>query len=122
MTVSGRSTELKRLFGNLVENAVTHGCGAQECEVLISLSAATDRVQVDITDHGPGIAADQKPNMLQPFARGDGARNMDGPTGLGLGLAICQAIAKGHGGTLELHDTPGGGLTARVILPYSSQI
>jgi len=110
--VSGRPTELMRLFGNLVDNAVGHGGGGR-----IVLFVDADRVQIDVIDTGPGIASDQKDTMLAAFTRGDTARSVRAETGFGLGLAICEAIAKGHGGSLSLLDTPGGGLTARVVLP-----
>ncbi len=113
--VSGRPTELLRLFGNLVDNAMTHGGGA---EIVLAADGAAARV--DVVDHGPGIAGDRKAEMLAPFTRGDAARGASAETGFGLGLAICTAIAKGHGGTLTLLDTPGGGLTARVELPLAA--
>jgi signal transduction histidine kinase len=114
LRISGRPSELMRLFGNLANNAVTHGGGGR-----IVLAVDDGRVQVDIIDSGPGIATDLKADMMAPFTRGDTARTMHAESGFGLGLAICEAIVKGHGGRLMLVDTPGGGLTARVTLPLA---
>ncbi len=112
--VSGRPSELLRLFGNLVENAVRHGGGG---EIILMTLTDEEAVNVAIVDHGPGIPEDAHQAMLEPFVRGDAARNMDQAAGFGLGLAICVTLARGHGGTLELTETPGGGLTVRVRLP-----
>lgn len=112
--VDGRPSELLRLFGNLVDNAIKHGGGGGVC---LHLEEAFARIE--IIDHGPGIAAGRRDDMLVPFVRGDDARNMDPGLGFGLGLAICLAVAKGHNGQLVLKDTPGGGLTVEVSLPLS---
>ena len=110
--VSGRPSELLRLFSNLVDNAVKHaGSG------MIRLAVIEGQARVEVVDHGPGIADSDKAAMQEPFVSGDIARNKDKPVGFGLGLSICRAIARGHGGALLLLDTPGGGLTVRVELP-----
>ena len=55
--------------------------------------------------------------MLQPFVRGDSARNMDEAAGFGLGLSIANAIVLAHGGKLSLHDRKPHGLCVRVTMP-----
>ena len=72
---------------------------------------------IDIEDDGPGISDAQKAHMLEPFVRGDHARNMDDATGFGLGLSIAKAIVTAHGGELSLHDRKPNGLIVRVRLP-----
>ena len=52
--------------------------------------------------------------MTERFARGDTARTQ---TGSGLGLALVKAVMQAHGGSLEMADTPEGGLTVRLKLP-----
>jgi len=54
--------------------------------------------------------------LVQRFARGDAARSQPGS---GLGLSLVTAVARAHGGTLELADAPGGGLAATLLLPLS---
>src|SRR5690242_5319187 len=66
---------------------------------------------------GPGISDARKETMLQPFVRGDDARNMDEAAGFGLGLAIAKAIVLAHGGVLSLHDRKPHGLNVRINLP-----
>jgi signal transduction histidine kinase len=80
-----------------------------------------DQLTIDVEDDGPGISDAQKQNMLEPFVRGDDARNMDDATGFGLGLSIANAIVLAHGGTLSLHDREPHGLIARIQLPVHQQ-
>ena len=58
-----------------------------------------------------------KQNMLEPFVRGDDARNMDEAAGFGLGLSIARAIARRMAATLSLHDRQPHGLMVRIRLP-----
>jgi signal transduction histidine kinase len=59
--------------------------------------------------------------VLEPFVRGDDARNMDESEGFGLGLSITNAIVLAHGGTLSLHDKQPHGLLARIELPMRAE-
>ena len=60
----------------------------------------------------------QKGAMLQPFVRGDDARNMNHEAaGFGLGLSIARAIVAAHGGEMTLHDRHPNGLIVRITLP-----
>jgi two-component system sensor histidine kinase KdpD len=73
-----------------------------------------DRVEVAVVDHGPGVAADQRERMFEPFQRlGDN----DITTGVGLGLAVARGFVDAIGGRLWAAETPGGGLTMTVSLP-----
>ncbi|MBN8988603.1 MAG: HAMP domain-containing protein [Rhizobiales bacterium] len=111
-----RPDDLHRSITNLVENAVRFGP-----EAVIRLRVAPDCLTIDIEDDGPGISDAQKQNMLEPFVRGDDARNMDDATGFGLGLSIANAIVLAHGGTLSLHDRKPHGLIVRIELPVHQQ-
>ena len=78
---------------------------------------SAERVTIDVEDDGPGISDTLKNNVLEPFVRGDDARNMDEAAGFGLGLSIARAIVLAHGGELSLHDRQPHGLIVRVELP-----
>ncbi|MHC2335140.1 ATP-binding protein [Bradyrhizobium sp. USDA 4454] len=106
-----RPSEISRTVTNLVENALRFGS-----EVDIRLSASADRTVIDVTDDGPGIPAHLRADMLKPFIRGDEARTMDEKSGFGLGLSIAQAMVRGHGGELSLHDNEPHGLLVRIAL------
>jgi signal transduction histidine kinase len=107
-----RPDDLLRSVTNLVENAVKFGTTAT-----IRLSVLPDDMTIDVEDDGPGISDADKPHVLEPFVRGDQARNMDEATGFGLGLSIAHAIVAAHNGTLSLHDREPNGLIARIRLP-----
>ncbi|MGJ5178405.1 ATP-binding protein [Bradyrhizobium oligotrophicum] len=107
-----RPDDLMRSVTNLVENAAKYGT-----ESVIRLTVSRNGVTIDVEDNGPGISDALKPDMLEPFVRGDHARNMDEATGFGLGLSIAKAIIQAHGGELSLHDRKPCGLIARIQLP-----
>ncbi|MBR1284896.1 HAMP domain-containing protein [Bradyrhizobium sp. AUGA SZCCT0177] len=111
-----RPDDLHRSVTNLVENAVRFGA-----EAVIRLRVSGDQITIDVEDDGPGISDAQKQNMLEPFVRGDDARNMDEAAGFGLGLSIANAIVLAHGGTLSLHDRQPRGLVVRIQLPVHQQ-
>lgn len=112
-----RPDDLLRAVTNLVENAVKFGA-----EATIRLRTSPDQFTIDVEDDGPGISDAQKKNMLEPFVRGDDARNMDEASGFGLGLSIANAIVLAHGGALSLHDRQPHGLAVRIQLPVHQQI
>ena len=108
--VWGRRLALKRAFGNLIGNAVKYG---KRAETRIENEA--DIVRVIIADDGPGIAAADRERALQPFVRLEPSRNSE-TGGFGLGLAIADAVIRGHGGTLELQNGAERGLVVSVVL------
>jgi signal transduction histidine kinase len=95
-----------------VENALRFGA-----EAVIRLRIAPDQIAIDVKDDGPGISDALKRNVLEPFVRGDDARNMDEAAGFGLGLSITNAIVLAHGGALSLHDRQPHGLVVHIRLP-----
>jgi signal transduction histidine kinase len=111
-----RPDDLHRSITNLVENAIRFGA-----EATIHLKMSPDTVTIDIEDDGPGISDVRKDIMLEPFVRGDDARNMDEAAGFGLGLSIARAIVLAHDGELSLNDRQPHGLIVRVELPIHQQ-
>jgi signal transduction histidine kinase len=119
--VFARPSELVRAIENLTGNALRYGA---EGTVTVRLTSRDGKACIDVVDHGPGIGATEKERMLLPFVRGDSARSIgsEAGTGFGLGLATTLSIVEAHGGALELLDTPGGGLTARILLPLVAAV
>jgi signal transduction histidine kinase len=107
-----RPDDLHRSITNLVENAVRFGA-----EATIRLRISPDSLTIDVEDDGPGISDARKEVMLEPFVRGDDARNMDEASGFGLGLSIARSIVLAHGGALSLNDREPHGLIVRILLP-----
>ncbi|WP_448663715.1 ATP-binding protein [Sphingomonas sp. CJ20] len=110
VVMRGDSAALRRLFGNLIENAVRYGDHA--C-LSWTLNGTVAEVLVD--DEGPGFPTETEA-LFAPFVRGEASRNR-ATGGTGLGLAIVRAIASGHGGTVQLENRPAGGGRVRVALP-----
>jgi signal transduction histidine kinase len=111
-----RPDDLHRSVTNLVENAVRFGA-----EATIRLRVSPDTVTIEVEDDGPGISDARKEVMLEPFVRGDDARNMDEAAGFGLGLSIARSIVLAHGGALSLNDRQPHGLIVRIELPVCQQ-
>jgi signal transduction histidine kinase len=111
VVLEGDPMALRRLFSNLLENAVKFG-GRARTRVFRDESNAF----VEIEDDGPGIPPADTERVFEPFYRREPSRSRQ-TGGIGLGLAVVRSIARGHGGDVALVNRAGGGLTARVQLP-----
>jgi len=111
VVIEGDPMALRRLFSNLLENAVKFG-GRARARVFSDTSYAV----VEIADEGPGIPSTDIERVFEPFYRREPSRSRK-TGGIGLGLAVVRSIARGHGGDVALLNRRGGGLTARVQLP-----
>lgn len=111
--VDGDPVALRRLITNLVDNALKFGSAARG-----RVFTENGMAVVEIEDNGPGIADDQIERAFEPFHRLETSRNRD-TGGIGLGLAVVRAIARGHGGDVSLKTRAEGGLRAQVRLPLS---
>lgn len=109
--VYGDPVAMRRLFSNLIENAVRYGVRAR-----VAISRGGDTVAVTIDDDGPGIPESERENVFEPFYRLETSRNR-GTGGTGLGLAIAKQIVEAHDGTLSISQAPSGGARAIVRLP-----
>ncbi|WP_343563853.1 sensor histidine kinase [Kiloniella sp. b19] len=107
----GRPKALKRALDNLISNAIKYGFQAK---VLVSIE--TDRIEIDITDRGPGIPEDSMEEVFKPFFRLEKSRNRE-TGGSGLGLSIAQSIVHSMQGSIELINETPQGLRVRVTLP-----
>ncbi|MFI8073366.1 ATP-binding protein [Streptomyces sp. NPDC086033] len=107
---------LERVVANLIGNAARHTSPGQK--VLVTASALAGRVELRVVDRGPGLPPTGRDRLFEPFQRlGDN----DNTTGLGLGLALARGLTEAMNGTLTPEDTPGGGLTMVVSLPFAEQ-
>ena len=102
---------LAQALRNLLGNAMAHT--TEQGLVELSVEAGGGRLRFVVDDDGPGIPADERAAVFDRFHRLDGARSRDAG-GAGLGLAIVQAIATAHGGTVWADAAPAGG--ARMVL------
>ncbi len=111
VVLEGDPVALKRLFTNLLENAVKYGSRAR-----VRVFSQGDNAVVEIDDDGPGVPAAEIERIFEPFYRREPSRNRD-TGGIGLGLAVVRTVARAHGGDATLSNRAGGGITARVRLP-----
>ena len=111
----GDADALRRLFGNLLDNAVRYTPAGGRVDVAVALAAGVPaRAVVTVTDTGPGIPPEERERVFDRFHRVPGTTG----TGSGLGLALARSIARRHGGEVLLEDGPGGhGLRAVLRLP-----
>ena len=107
-----RQQALRRVLGNLIDNAIKYG-GAAEVGVWKN---AQDALCIAVSDRGPGIPEAELEQVLQPFYRLEASRNRD-TGGAGLGLAIAVQLTRAIGANLTLANREGGGLVASVTLP-----
>ena len=103
---------LERLLWNLLSNAVKYTPSGGE--VTVTLRAAAGQVLLTVADSGVGIPPEQQAHLFDGYL--EKLRMPPPPQGLGLGLPLCQAIARGHGGRLLLQSGPEG-TTVTVSLP-----
>ncbi|MDB5822569.1 MAG: sensor histidine kinase, partial [Herminiimonas sp.] len=110
---SGDPLLLAQAISNLIENALKYvrANGAITLEVK---HPAGRNIEVVVSDDGPGIPDTEKPKVIERFYRSDASR---GTPGVGLGLSLVDAVARLHGGTLELGDNDPG---LRAIMVLSS--
>jgi two-component system osmolarity sensor histidine kinase EnvZ len=104
---------LRRVLGNLLDNALRYGNGEP---VDLAAECLSDRAVVRVSDRGPGIPPEEREAVLQPFYRLEGSRSR-ATGGHGLGLAVVKQLCDANGWRLLLDDAPGGGLEVRVEMP-----
>ena len=106
--VRAHPAALKRIVGNLIDNALRHGGGAR-----LAVAAEGESACVTIDDDGPGIAPGDIEQAFKPWVR----LASGSPGGHGLGLAIARDLAERDGAALGLANRPEGGLRASLRLP-----
>ena len=116
IVVTGDDTRLRQVVGNLMRNALVHTPPMTPIEVAVTTEDSVARMSV--TDHGPGLPADQLERIFEPFYRADPSRSRDSG-GAGLGLSIVNAVVVAHGGQVTVKETSGGGATFEVELPLA---
>ena len=102
---------LDRVLANLVENALRYQPPGEPVRVAVDRHGRD--IEIRVVDTGPGVAAEDRDAIFQPFQRYDDR----GGQRVGLGLAVARGLAEAMGGSVEADDTPGGGLTMTVTVP-----
>jgi signal transduction histidine kinase len=103
---------------NLIDNGMRHAPAGGSVEV--ETGQANGKAFLAVTDDGPGIPADELPNLFDRFWRGDKSRSRGGG-GSGLGLAIVHQIVTLHVGEVSVESPPAGGSRFIITLPSPDQ-
>ena len=107
--------KVQRVLFNLIQNAIRHT--PADGSVTVLAEASNGRVEIEVSDTGDGIEADDRPRVFEPFYRG-GSEAARTRAGAGLGLAISRAIVEAHGGQIWLAESTTG-TRVRFSLPRS---
>jgi two-component system OmpR family sensor kinase len=110
----GDGDALRRVFANLLRNAIVHTPEGTPIE--IGLETTEARAIVTVRDHGPGLPAGDPNAVFERFWRDSDSRGRD-DGGAGLGLAIVAALVAAHGGTVDASNPADGGALFTVRLP-----
>lgn len=104
---------LKRVVGNLVENAMIYGEGSP---VELACARSPAGILISVGDRGPGIPAGQQQRVFEPFFRLEASRNK-ATGGSGLGLAVVRQLCNANGWEVQISSPPGGGTRIGILLP-----
>ncbi|MFP5240252.1 MAG: sensor histidine kinase, partial [Acidobacteriota bacterium] len=102
---------MEQVFLNLLENAAKHTPPGTRIDIMAQVRR--HEVVIDVRDHGPGLPPGDHERLFERFQRGD----RGGPEGYGLGLAICRAVARAHGGSVTARDNFPSGARFTITLP-----
>ncbi len=113
--VLGRLLSLKRVFWNIIGNALKYGG-----HVSVAIAETPAGLVITVEDDGPGIPDGDMERVFQPFIRLEESRGRE-TGGSGLGLTIARAVISAHGGHISLANRPEGGLRVTISLPRLDQ-
>jgi signal transduction histidine kinase len=102
---------LSQALANLIDNGLRHAAAGGA--LALSVAWEGQEVRFTVADHGPGIAPADREEAVRRFGRLDRARSLPGA---GLGLSLVEAVARLHGGRLDLADNAPG-LRATIVVP-----
>lgn len=107
---------IRQMLAVLTDNALRYAPEGSAVE--LSLRVDEKSCRFTVTDHGPGIPDSEKARVFDRFYRGSASRS--NPNHFGLGLSVAWELARIHGGSLTVADTPGGGAVFTFTLPLES--
>ncbi len=112
LTARMREGHLEQILDNLLANAIE--AVPEGGHITLTALQAGSRIRITVADDGPGMSERQRQSAFRRYVSAT-------PGGTGLGLAIVHRLVTADGGTAELSDTPGGGLTVIVDVPAMSR-
>ncbi|HEY3956752.1 MAG TPA: ATP-binding protein [Streptosporangiaceae bacterium] len=116
VVVCADDERIRQVIDNLIGNAMQHTPAGSP--VSVTVAGTPGAGQLTVTDHGPGMTAEQAARVFERFYRTDGARSR-ASGGAGLGLAIAAALTAAHGGEITVDTAPGRGASFHLRLPLA---
>jgi two-component system sensor histidine kinase/response regulator len=115
--VVGDADLLRRVFENLVENAIRHA--PEGSEVVLRSVSLEGAVEIHVADAGPGVSPELRERIFERFVQLDFGDRVQSRSGRGLGLAFCKLAVEAHGGQIRIQDGSPGSIFC-VRLPHES--
>lgn len=103
--------EIDQVLSNLIENAAKYAPADTPIDLTIAQSGGS--IEFEVADRGPGVPLDALAHLFEPFFR----VRRDGPSGIGLGLAVAKGLVEAHGGRISVRNREGGGARFAFTLP-----
>lgn len=104
LSTTGDRAQLRRVVDNLVGNALSYTPGGGQ--VVVAATTSGDKIEVSVTDTGPGVPAEHRETIFERFTRVPGVEGRR--EGFGLGLYFCRQVIEAHGGRIWVEPGPGG--------------
>jgi PAS domain S-box-containing protein len=114
LTASLDAAKVERILENLLSNAVRHT--PEGTRIWVRTVGQDGGLLLVVEDEGPGIPADLREEVFEPFRQVPGSRSEHSP-GVGVGLSLVRRFAELHGGRAWVQDRAGGGASFNVLLP-----
>jgi two-component system phosphate regulon sensor histidine kinase PhoR len=115
LVVLADSDRIRQVVSNLIDNAIKYG-KAGGTTTVAGTSLPDGKIEIRVTDDGPGIPKDSQERIFERFYRVDKARSRE-QGGTGLGLAIVKHVVQAHGGEVRIESEPGSGCSFVITLP-----
>ena len=124
---------IQQALSNLLDNAARYAPAGSPIRVEAHVyppsgtvpegSDLCTEVHLRVIDRGPGVPSSARARVFDPFYRagGPGKRQGESPSGAGYGLAVCAGFVQAHGGRCWVEETPGGGATFVIALPFNAR-
>ena len=104
---------LEQVVWMLLDNALKYAPSGP-IEVVVEPTDSDQRIAVTVSDHGPGVPADERARVFRRFERGTTSQGLDGT---GLGLDVARRLVRAMGGSIRYVPVPGGGAGSRFTVP-----
>ena len=118
LTLACNARSVARAVANLVDNATKFG---EVVEVALRRDPG-GAIRIEVADDGPGIPAEIRARVMEPFVKADMSRSATPRSGFGLGLSIVREIMTRHGGTMELAARAPRGLSVALVFPAARPV